>query len=235
MLIVFLRAIIIYICLVIAMRLMGKKQLGELQPFEFTVTLIAAELACIPMSDTTTPIAYGVVPIFTLFIIHLIFAKVQKHSIHARKILNGKPIIVIDQNGINAKALDQLDMTVNDLMQSLRGSGYFTPSEVMYAIVETNGNISIMPKAANAPVTAGDMSLNTEQKNIPYMIICEGKLLSNNIQLSGIEANLVDKILKKYKLKQKNILLLTVCNNQDIFLQPKDSPAVVTTVEEVNK
>lgn len=95
MLIIFTRAIIIYIFLLIAMRLMGKKQLGELQPFEFAITLIAAEIACIPMSDTTVPVIYGLVPIFTLFVLHLVVTKLVKHSIKLRRIINGKPIIEI--------------------------------------------------------------------------------------------------------------------------------------------
>lgn len=233
MLIVFTRAIIIYIFLLIVMRLMGKKQLGELQPFEFAITLIIAELACIPMSDTTVPVAFGIIPIFTLFIVHLLLAKIMKHSIKMRRILNGKPIIVIDPNGINAKALDELDMTVNDLMESLRGASYFSPAEVRYAIVETNGDLTVLPKSEFAPLTQGDMNITSEEKSVPYMIICEGRLLSHNTQLSGIESDTVKKILEKYKLKQKQILLLTVMNNDEIFLQPKNKPAIITTVKEV--
>lgn len=233
MLIVFTRVIIIYIFLLIAMRLMGKKQLGELQPFEFAVTLIVAELACIPMSDTTVPITYGLVPIFTLFVMHLVFSKIIKHSIKLRRVINGKPIVVIDNNGINYKTLKSLDMTINDLLESLRGQGYFSPSCIKYAVIETNGDLTVLPKAEDTPLTPKDLNIEVEQNTIPYMIICEGKLMSHNMQLSGIEHNLVDKILEKYDLKQKDILLLTIMNGEDIYLQAKNKPCITTTVSEV--
>ena len=233
MLIVFTRVIIIYIFLLIAMRLMGKKQLGELQPFEFAVTLIVAELACIPMSDTTVPITYGLVPIFTLFVMHLVFSKIIKHSIKLRRVINGKPIVVIDNNGINYKTLKVLDMTINDLLESLRGQGYFSPSSIKYAVIETNGDLTVLPKAENTPLTPKDMNIEVEQNTIPYMIICEGRLMSHNMQLSGIENSLVDKILEKYDLEQKEVLLLTIMDGKDIYLQAKNKPCITTTVSEV--
>lgn len=233
MLIVFTRAIIVYFCLLIAMRLMGKKQLGELQPFEFAVTLISAELACIPMSDTTVPITYGLVPIFTLFIIHLLLTKIMKHSIKIRKVINGKPIIVIDSDGINFDTIAKLDMTVNDLMESLRGVGYFSPSEVKFAIIETNGDLTVIPKAENAPLTPKDMRIATKDKSIPIMLICEGKLIEKNFPIAGVKQDFVNQMLNKYKLKQKNVLLATINSNQEIFLQPIRQSAINTTVKEV--
>lgn len=233
MLIVFFRAIVIFIFLLIVMRLMGKKQLGELQPFEFAVTLIVAELACVPMSDSTMPISYGIVPMFTLFILHLIVTKITKSSIHLRKIINGKPIIVIDNNGINHKTIKMLDLTINDLMESLRSQGYFSPSEIKYAIVETNGDLSVMPKSANRPPTVSELSLQVEETDIPYMLICEGKKLNTNIQLSGVRNDFIPKICEKFKLKVGDIYLLTVQNNDKIYLQPTSKKYIESTVEEV--
>lgn len=215
------------------MRLMGKKQLGELQPFEFAVTLIVAELACIPMSDSTVPIAFGLVPIFTLFVLHLLVTKLLKHSIKLRRVINGKPIMVIDSEGINYKSISMLDMTVNDLMESLRGQGFFSPGEVQFAIVETNGDLSIMPKNCSQPVSLTDMNIDAEQKTVPYMLICEGKLMSKNLQLSGLSQDIIDKILKKYKLKQKDLLLLLVQGNENLYIQPIKSHAIITTVDEI--
>lgn len=233
MLIIFTRAIIIYVFLLIAMRLMGKKQLGELQPFEFAITLIVAEIACIPMSDSTVPIVYGLVPIFTLFVLHLIVTKLVKHSIKLRRIINGKPVIVIDSEGINFKAIKMLDMTVNDLFESLRASGCFTPADVRYAIVETNGDLTVMLKSEATPVTNGDLGLNIDQKSVPFMIICEGKLLEQNLQASGLDKSLIDSILDRYMVKQKDILLLSVQGGQDIYLQAKHKPCIITTVEDI--
>lgn len=243
MLIVFTRAIIIYVFLLIVMRLMGKKQLGELQPFEFAITLIVADLACIPMGDTSMPITYGLVPIFTLFVIHLLVTKLTKHSIKLRKLINGKPIIVINGDGIDYDMMTSLDMTVNDLMEALRSNGYFSPDEVEFAIVETNGDLSVLPKTENIPLTRGDIeSINSGETSndntdatIPYMLIAEGKRMSENIEKCGIDENVITDILNKYSLKQKDVLLLTVRNNETIFLQPKKAKAISTSVSEVSQ
>lgn len=243
MLIVFTRAIIIYVFLLIVMRLMGKKQLGELQPFEFAITLIVADLACIPMGDTSMPITYGLVPIFTLFVIHLLVTKLTKHSIKLRKLINGKPIIVINGDGIDYDMMTSLDMTVNDLMEALRSNGYFSPDEVEFAIVETNGDLSVLPKTENIPLTRGDIesiksgetSSDNTDATIPYMLIAEGKRMSENIEKCGIDENVITDILNKYSLKQKDVLLLTVRNNETIFLQPKKAKAISTSVSEVSQ
>ena len=241
MLIVFTRAIIIYVFLLIVMRLMGKKQLGELQPFEFAITLIVADLACIPMGDTSMPITYGLVPIFTLFVIHLLVTKLTKHSIKLRKLINGKPIIVINGDGIDYEMMKSLDMTVNDLMEALRSNGFFSPDEVEFAIVETNGDLSVLPKTENIPLTRGDIeslksgetSDDNTDSTIPYMLIAEGNRMGENIEKCGIDENVITDILNKYSLKQKDVLLLTVRNNETIFLQPKSQKAISTSVSEV--
>ena len=168
MLIVFTRSIIIYFFLLIAMRLMGKKQLGELQPFEFAVTLIAAELACIPMSDTQVPVLYGLVPIFTLFVVEFTITKIVKHSIRMRKLINGKPVIVITPDGIDYEAINKLDMTIHDIMEAIRSKNYSSPAELEWAIVETNGDMSVVPKTENRGVTLGDLNLQSMPAVLPY-------------------------------------------------------------------
>lgn len=220
MLIVFTRSIIIYLFLLVTMRLMGKKQLGELQPFEFAISLIAAELACIPMSDTQVPIAYGLVPIFTLFVVEFIITKIVKHSIKLRKLINGKPVIVINQNGIDYKSMSRLDLTIHDILEAIRNKDYTSPSEIEYAIIETNGQMSIIPKSHSRPVTLDDIDLIKPQPLLPYSIICEGKLMQNNLDNLGIEKQRIMNLLEKNKLKQKDVLLLTVDSNHNFYLQP---------------
>lgn len=223
MLTVFTRAIIIYVFLLIAMRLMGKKQLGELQPFEFAITLIVAELACIPMSDTQVPVLYGLVPIFTLFIIEFVFTKAVKHSLRIRSLVNGKPVIVIDPEGINYKAISSLDMTVSDLMEALRGGGCFSPAEVQYAIAETNGDISIVKK----------QSENEKREKLPYTIICEGKTLSSNIKKADMSEGALERFLARRKLKAKDVLLLTAESGGSYYLQPIKSKCETGSAKEL--
>lgn len=232
MLIVFVRAILIYVFLLVAMRLMGKKQLGELQPFEFAVTLIMAELACIPMSDTTVPVIYGLVPIFTLFIVQFALTKLIKHSLKARRLINGKPVIVINPCGIDYRAISMLDLTVNDLLEALREKNYLSPEELEYAIFETNGDVSVIPKAR--PLTTEDMHLNAPPAQLPYAVICEGKKMSDNIRKGKIDYASVEKVLKAHDLKQKNVLLMTVTGGENFYLQPKSGRYITGRLEEEN-
>ena len=232
MLIVFVRAVLIYIFLLVAMRLMGKKQLGELQPFEFAVTLIMAELACIPMSDTTVPVIYGLVPIFTLFIVQFALTKLIKHSLKARRLINGKPVIVINPCGIDYRAISMLDLTVNDLLEALREKNYLSPEELEYAIFETNGDVSVIPKAR--PLTTEDMHLNAPPAQLPYAVICEGKKMSDNIRKGKIDYASVEKVLKAHDLKQKNVLLMTVTGGENFYLQPKSGRYITGRLEEEN-
>ena len=234
MLTVFLRAIVIYIFLLITMRLMGKKQLGELQPFEFAISLIVADLACIPMGDTSVPLAYGLIPIFTLFVLHLLVTKIVKHSIGLRRLINGKPVIVITPDGIDINKLHQLDMTTNDLLEALRGSGYFSPDEVMYGIVETNGTLSVLPRTETAPVTLSDISDNSklEPAVLPVTLISEGKVLKDNLTSAGIDKSVLAKILDYYHYNRRDILLLTL-RDDEIYLQPKSGNAISESREEI--
>ena len=232
MLIVFTRAIVIYIFLLIVMRLMGKKQLGELQPFEFAITLIAAELACIPMSDTQVPILYGLVPIFTLFVVEFCLTKIVKHSLKMRKLINGKPVIVITPNGIDFEAINKLDMTVHDIMESIRAKDYTSPEEIEWAIIETNGDMSVVPKAANRPLTVSDMQLSAEEAQLPYSVICEGKKMTQNIQKCNLEESKIFSLLDKFKFKQEDVLLLLVTGGDDFYLQPQKGKFITGKLSE---
>ncbi len=234
MLVVFTRAIIIYVFLLIAMRLMGKKQLSELQPFEFAITLIVAELACIPMSYTQVPVIYGLVPIFTLFVVEFALTKIVKHSIKLRGVINGKPVIVITPQGIDYRAISRLDMTVHDILEALRGKDYVSPAQIEYAIIETNGDMSVIPKAQFAPVTVGDMQLQVPPPKIPYGVICEGKRLSNNLTKAGVDDQAVQKLLDQYKLRQKDVLLLTVADGGEFYLQPIGQPCIIGNLQQEN-
>ena len=152
MLNLFIRSLVLYFVLLVAMRLMGKRQLGELQPFELAITLVASDLVCIPMADASIPILYGVIPVFSLFLVHILITKLATKSIKFRKFLNGKPIIIIEKGNILSDVMKELNLNIDDIMEALRGAGYFNPSEVEYAILETNGNLSVMPKSENSDI-----------------------------------------------------------------------------------
>jgi len=221
MLVVFIRSIVIYFFLLLVMRLMGKRQIGELQPFEFAITLVIAELACLPMTETAIPLTYGLIPIFTLFMAHLAITQIGVLSIKFRKLTNGKPVIVIDKGMVDAKNLKNLGMNMNDVLEALRLQGYFSIDEVYYAIVETNGKVSILPKSAVRPMNPADMNLYPKEPELPYTIIVEGKLMSENIRLFGSSDKAVNDLLSNHKLAQKDVLIMTAtCDT--VLLQTVD-------------
>ncbi|NCA68416.1 MAG: DUF421 domain-containing protein [Clostridia bacterium] len=226
MLTIFIRSIIIYIVLIIIMRLMGKRQLSELQPFEFAITLIIAELACIPMAEMQIPLMYGIIPIFTLFVLHLFITKLASKSVRFNKFLNGKPIIIITPKGIDQRLLSQLDMSVMDLLHALRASGFFFPSEIAYAILETDGKMSVLPKASAGPLTPKASNIEVDPIKLSYAIICDGVFESNNLEQSGIEESKIKDILRDNKLTTEDILLMTVDSGSEIYLQPKKGEVI---------
>ena len=220
MLTVFLRSIITYVFLLFIMRLMGKRQLSQLQPFEFVITLIVAELACIPMSDTSIPLSYGIIPMFTMFILHILITKLASKNHKFNRFLNGVPVVVISPKGIDHRLLDKLDMNVTDLLHALRAAGYFYPNEVAYAIMETNGTLSVLPKSGFAPATPEDLKLKVDPEEMPYPIICEGAFFEDNLLLTGTTEEAVDDLLLRHGLARKDVLLLTCDKRRNVYLQP---------------
>lgn len=215
---------------------MGKRQMGELQPFEFAITLVAAELACIPMADHTIPIIYGIIPVFTLFLVHLLITKMGVASIKFRKILNGSPAIVIDKGNILNAQMKKLDMDANDLLAALRESGYFSPGEVECAIVETDGTLTVMPKFANKPVTNADMNIVGGTAEIPVTLIVEGKWMECNYKAAEakITREQLEKILQNLKLKQQDIFLLLL-TGENVFIQPIQGSSVNRSIQELSE
>ena len=219
MLIVFARSAIVFIFLLVIMRIMGKKQLGELQPFEFAIALIIADLATIPMADTTAPLSFGLIPIATLLILHVVITKISKKSVFFRKLVNGKPIIIIDENGIDQKALSKLDMTVSDILESIRELGHFSIQEIRYAIVETNGSVTVVPKVASQQATLGDLDIEKEEATLPYSVICEGKIMPQNLERSGMNNSKIEQIMRFFGISKKEVIVLTITDGEEIFIQ----------------
>lgn len=230
MLNLFLRSLILYFFLLLAMRLMGKRQLGELQPFELAITLVASDLVCIPMSDATIPIIYGIIPVFSLFLVHIIITKLATKSVRFRKFLNGKPVIIIEQGNILADVLKELNMNIDDIMEALRGNGYFNPSEVEYAILETNGSLTVLPKSENKPASPADLGLSVKPASIPVTVIMEGEFLGENLaMLSGITKERMLVLLDRLNIRQEQVLVLLVAG-EDLFIQPYHGNFITATL-----
>lgn len=219
MLVVFIRTIIIYICLLIGIRLMGKRTIGELQPFELVITLAIADLACMPMQDISVPLVYGLVPLFTMFLLHLCFTWLATKSIKFRKALNGKPVIVVTPDGIDSEAMAKLNFTVNDLLESLRSQQFFSIEQIRYAVLETNGNLSVMENEnAQSP------------ECIPVTLVIEGKKMQTNYSVAGVDDSFVENILREKNFKTEDVVLFTKANDR-IFIQPRGNKFVSETLD----
>lgn len=222
----FIRSIIIYAIVLIIFRLMGKRQLGELQPFEFVVTLIIADLATIPMAEINIPLIHGIIPLLTLTILQFFISIISCKSLTMRKIINGKPVIVISPNGIEYDNMKNLNMNINDLTEALRNMNYFSLDQIQYAIVETNGKISVLPNADNSPICASDLKLKKEDEPLPIILISEGKFVKENLKISKIQEEQVKKIIMKNGVYNvKDVVVLTLDKNGKGFIQGKHMPS----------
>ena len=220
MLTIVFRAIIIYLVVLFLYRLMGKRQLGQMQPFELVLTLIIADLATIPMAEVSVPVLHGVIPLLTLVALHFVLSFFSKISNKFAAFLSGKPVIVINPNGIDYRALKNLNLSVDDVFEAIRGCGFFSVDQIQYAIMETNGKLSVLPKSQYSPVTVQDLKLNIDKTAIPINIINEGRLIKENLRIAHIDESRVMEILKEFRVKKvKDVLLLTIDKGGSVYLQ----------------
>lgn len=210
MAVTFIRTLIIFITLIVVMRLMGKRQIGEMQPFEFIITLIVADLACAPMADISIPLVYGLVAILTLFVLHQLFSLVEQGGRITKTILSGRPSLVVDKNGVNIRELKKNNLGVDDLIESMRAMGYFSLDDLFYVIFETNGKMS----ALENPEKQG--------KGLPVLIIEEGKELKNNLLEIKTTKEALEKFLREQGSSIKNTEVMTVDEFGRTYLKLKD-------------
>lgn len=216
------RSIIIYICVLVVVRLMGKRQVGEMQPFEFVITLIIADLACIPMAELSVPLVHGIVPIVTLLILHFFICVLSRKFMFARYLLTGKPAIVVSPKGINYQELKKLNMTLDDLLELVRGCSVFNLADIAYAIIETNGNLCVIKKSSVEPPTRENFKVKVSQSALPVNIIMDGKMMDDNISMTGVDDKFIKSCLDKANLKKvKDVLILTLDNNGEVYIQGK--------------
>lgn len=220
MLTIIIRSIIIYLIVLLVFRLMGKRQLGQMQPFELVLTLIIADLATIPMAEVSVPVLHGIVPLLTLVILHFVLTLITRSSQGFSKFISGKPVIIINPKGIDYEAMKKLSLSTDDIFAALRECGYFNISQVQYAIMETNGKVSVMPKTQFAPATTGDLNLDIQESFIPIILISEGKILKENIMLAKLSEEEVKKMVQENSNGTvKDCLLMTIDQNGQGYIQ----------------
>lgn len=212
MLVVLVRTLIIFILLIVVMRLMGKRQIGEMQPFEFIVTLIIADLACIPMADTSIPLLYGVISVLTLFITHQLFSILEQASDKIKGVISGKPSVVIDKNGVNLKELKKNNMNVDDLIESMRNQGYFYFDELDYAIFESNGKLSALES----------QNKTSRSNSLPLLVVENGKMVMRNVGVINSSKEELNDFIEKHGTKLKDVEVMTIDGNGRTYLKIKN-------------
>ena len=206
------RTAIIFAVLLVVMRLMGKRQIGEMQPFELVITLLIAELACIPMADTSIPLLYGIVSVLANIVLHEAVTLLDLKVKPLKSVLSGKPSVVINKNGIDDYQLKKNNLDVADLIESLRAAGYFSLDCIDYALYESNGTFSALPKE----------NYEQMQTSLPLVIIDNGKFNGKNLALTGLGQEYFETILREQGVrKHKNVLVLTADGEGKIYLQEK--------------
>ena len=218
---------LMYIIVLVIVRMMGKRQLSQLQPFELVVTLMIADLAVIPLTSTNLPILHGAVPLLTLASLHYLTSVLSRKSIYARKLLCGNPVVVIDENGINYDKLRQLNMNISDLEESIHEQNFFNFSQIKFAIVETNGKITVIPKDEHQPITISDLKLKPKPSGLAITIIKDGKLLQDNINQMELTEKFIAKQIKRSKIGNlKDVFVMTLDNEGGVYIQSKTKIAM---------
>lgn len=185
MILIFVRTIFLYILVLVVMRFMGKREISQLQPFELVISIMIADLATTPMSETGIPILYGIIPILGLLMMHIIISIINLKSIKLREIICGKPRILMFRGKIDEKAMIKENFTINELQERLRVNGVFNLEDVEYAILETSGQITVIPKPAKRGTTPEDFGMEPEYVGISYDLVIDGKVMHDNLKKLG--------------------------------------------------
>ena len=221
MILSYVRTIILYLALIISVRLMGKRQVGQMEPSEFVVTMLVANLASIPMQDEGIPLFSGLVPILTVLGVELVLAGLTLKSILVRRLLCGKPVILIENGNILQKNLQKTRVTMDELVGHLREKDVLDLSSVQFAILETNGNLSVFPYPEERPATAAEAGIQAKKQFLPITIIEDGCVSRENLQKAGKDTAWLDGVLAQRKTSRKETLLLTIDKSDRITWIPR--------------
>ena len=222
MLITFVRSIILYVIVLVVMRLMGKREIGQLQPFELAIAIMIADLASVPMSEVGIPIINGIIPILSLLVMHLIISFINLKSIKMRQLICGKPSILIYRGKINEKVLIKERFTINELQERLRANNINNLADVEYAILETSGQVSIIQKPNKRTTIPEDFNIMSEYEGISYDLVVDGKIMNDNLKILNKTYEWLKKEVNKFNIEPEEALLVTVNAKGDIFCQKKE-------------
>ncbi|HEY5563260.1 MAG TPA: DUF421 domain-containing protein [Clostridiaceae bacterium] len=217
MFILLIRTIILYILVVLTMRLMGKKQIGQMQPFELVIAIMISELASLPMQDTRISLLHGIVPILTLLALQTSISYLQLKSEKIRGLFCSKPSILINNGKIDINELHKQSFTINDLMEELRLLGYFNLQDIQYAILEDNGQLSVIGKTGLDYVTKDDMKIKYSQEVIPITLILDGRINYDSLKIINKDEKWLLKELEKHEIESPKDIFIALLDSQKKF------------------
>lgn len=224
MAIVLIRTLIVYLALLLTMRLLGKRQLGEMELSEFVVAALIADLAAHPLQDIGIPMINGLIPILTLFCCEVLVSGLSLKHIRLRSLLFGNPSVLISHGTIDQREMKKNRFTLDELMEELRSRGVLDISKVEYAILETDGRLSVLPYAAEKPVTAAQMGLSVPDESYPCVVISDGRVLDGNLRRCGLSTTWMRRYLAEQKIRgAEDVFLMTVNTAGQVYLAKKEA------------
>ncbi len=218
MFIVLIRTIFLYALVIFVIRLMGKRQIGELQPYEFVITIMISDLAALPMQDTRLPLILGVIPILTLLFIKTVLSLIQLKSQKARKILEGEPCILINRGKINFETLKRQQINLDELMEEIRLAGYFDLSEIEFGILENNGQMSFLTSNKSSGESSDSQNSSSSKPRLPIIYVLDGKINRNALTSGNKTDEWVQNELKKHKVNSFKDALIAMTDTKGKFI-----------------
>ena len=217
------RTVILYFLIMLGLRLMGKRQIGELEPSELVLTMMISDLATVPMQDFGIPLLAGVIPILTLLSLSLLLSQLSLLSLRFREVMCGTPTVLIRSGKVQQDAMRENRYTLDELLEQLRGQGCASIEEVQYAVLENSGQLSVLPWARQKPPTAEELGLTPKESTLPTVLINDGRILRKNLRRCGRDEVWLQSVLKKERRTAGEVFLLTVDENGAVLCVPKEA------------
>lgn len=223
MIISIIRTLLLYCFIIFAIRLMGKRQISDMQPSELVVTLVISDIASLPMQNTSQPLLSGIIPVIVLVALEILTSVFMMKNKRFRRMICGSPVVVISDGKLLQKEMRRLRLTTDDLFALLRQQNIFSPEDVQYCIVETNGTVSVLEKPEKRKPTAEDFKISIPDSKLEAMVISDGRLIETALPLCSQSKDSVENVLKKEKLRQSDVLIMTLdgLGNYNIILKEK--------------
>ena len=220
----FLRTVILYFFITAGLRLMGKRQIGELEPSELVLTMMLSDLAAVPMQDFGIPLLSGIIPILTLLSLSMLLSQLSLYSLRIRRLLCGSPTVLIDHGKLRQEAMRKNRFTIDELLEELRGQGICDLKDVKYAILENSGQLSVLPWPQTQPPSADDLGVKAADSiSLPVVLVNDGRLISRNLELCEKTMDWLKKQVRRQGLKDyRDIFLLTLDSGGKINCIPKE-------------